>query len=83
MKLNEEQKKKVEKAIFALIKKPCQVCGSDKWSVNDVIFELREFNNGALILDDKQHIFPVIAANCSNCGNTILFNAIQLGLLEK
>lgn len=55
--------------------RPCPMCGKGKWSVNDKIFELREFNEGNLIVGGGP-IIPVIPIICESCGNTILINAI-------
>ena len=55
--------------------KPCPMCGNGKWSVNDKIFKLREFNEGNLIVGGGP-IIPIIPIICESCGNTLLINAI-------
>ena len=62
--------------------KTCPVCHSDKWSLGDQIFEIREFNEGNLIVDSGP-IFPVIPIVCDSCGNVVLLNAIKAGFLEN
>jgi len=52
----------------------CPVCGKGPWQANDRIFQLTEFNQGNLVLGGP--IVPVIPVTCSNCGNTVLVNAI-------
>ena len=59
--------------------KECPLCGENRWSVTDTVFELREYNGGAL---RPGPIIPVIPVTCANCGNTVLISAISTGLLE-
>lgn len=77
MQLNNEMKK----AAFGRIgsvwtkEKSCIICGQEKWSMSDKIFSLNQFG-----VNQKQNqIIPLIVLICSNCGNTISFNAITLG----
>ena len=84
MKLTEEQKNKVIEVLSDFLKRiPCNVCQGKEWILNDTIFELREFQGGNLVIGGKSSVFPVIAVVCKNCGNTLFFNAIQLGLIKK
>jgi len=53
----------------------CPLCGAQKWNVSDTVFELREFHQGDIIVGGAP-IAPVIPVTCSNCGNTVLVNAI-------
>lgn len=55
----------------------CQVCGTDSWLVLDKLYELREFSGGAILLGGA--VLPVLAAQCSNCGHLLFFNAIAAG----
>ena len=61
--------------------RPCAQCGAATWQVQDVIFELRGFSGGSLVLGGP--IIPLIPVTCSNCGNTILINAILAGAVER
>ena len=62
----------------------CPLCGGTEWTVTDKSFELREFNNGNLVLGGaKSSIVPVIPVTCSKCGNTVFINAIVANLLEE
>lgn len=83
MKLNEEQKNKAIDTLSSFLKTPCSVCESKDWILNDTIFELREFQGGGLVIGGKSSVFPVITVICKHCGNTLFFNAIQLGLIQK
>jgi RNase P subunit RPR2 len=62
--------------------RPCQMCGIGNWNVSDSIFELREYNNGDLIVGGGP-IMPVVPVTCDNCGNTVFVNAIRAGLIES
>lgn len=83
MKLIGEQKDKAISSLSNFLKSPCNVCTGKDWILNDTIFELREFQGGNLVVGGKASIFPVITVICSNCGNSLFFNAIQLGLIKK
>jgi hypothetical protein len=60
--------------------RPCQMCGVGNWNVNESTFELREFNEGPLVLGGP--IMPVVPVTCTNCGNTILVNAVVSGVVK-
>nr|WP_302696080.1 hypothetical protein [uncultured Romboutsia sp.] len=62
--------------------RPCNMCGTGNWLVSDKVFELREFNNGDLIIGAGP-ITPLVTITCSECGNTILINPIAIGILDK
>lgn len=74
------------KALLAKLNKtlkPCGACGSGKWKITDTVFELREFNQGGLVVGGGSQLLPVIALMCDVCGNTLLFNALILDLVER
>ena len=61
----------------------CPLCGGLEWSVSDRIFEMREYNGGNLVIGGANAmITPVIPVTCSNCGNTVLINALAAGVLK-
>jgi len=78
-------KKDSEKIISFLNEKwqgrPCPMCHVGKWSVQDKVFELREFHGGGLVIGGTP-IIPIIPVTCGNCGNTIFINAIMTGVVE-
>jgi hypothetical protein len=83
MKLTKEQQEKASEKLKPFFNRPCS-CSGQNWILNDKIFELREFNEGNLVIGGKNSsIFPVISVSCSKCGNTHFFNAILLGLIQK
>ena len=57
----------------------CPMCNGGPWNVQDSSFQLAEFNEGALVLGGP--LVPVIPVTCSNCGNTVLVNAIVAGVV--
>ena len=79
-------KKDSEKLIQLLKSKwqeqqPCPMCKKGEWSVQDKIFELREFRKEGLNVGSP--IMPVIPITCLNCGNTVLINALVSKILES
>lgn len=62
----------------------CPMCGGNQWNVPEKIFELREFNDGNLMIGGPNGaVLPVIPITCRNCGNTVFINALFAGLLEE
>ncbi len=60
----------------------CPMCNEKKWVVQDKVFELREFHEGDLVLGGTP-IIPIIPVTCQNCGNTILINALETGVVKS
>lgn len=60
--------------------KPCPMCGVGNWNVQDSTYQLLEFNQGSMVIGGP--VIPVIPVVCSNCGNTILVNAILAGVVK-
>jgi hypothetical protein len=56
----------------------CAVCAHSNWTLNDTVFEMREFHGPQTIIGSGA-IFPVVALSRNNCGNTHLLSAIRLG----
>jgi len=84
--MDEEKKANVEKVIQHLNQKwgsrPCPMCGSNSWNVSDKIYELREFQEGHLVIGNGP-IFPVIPVSCNNCGNSVMVNALLSGAIDR
>jgi hypothetical protein len=59
----------------------CPMCGVGSWNVQDSVFQLTEFNDGAVLVVGGPRI-PVIPITCANCGNTILVNGITAGAVK-
>jgi hypothetical protein len=62
--------------------RPCPMCGHAGWSIQDGVYELREFHEGGMVIGGGA-LVPVVPVICSNCGNTILVNAILTGIVER
>ena len=84
MKLTEEQRAKLIKKLEEVWPPPrtCSSCSKQNWSITDRIMELREFNQGSMVLGGDQTLIPTVVASCNSCGNTVVFNAILLGLID-
>lgn len=62
----------------------CPMCGGNNWNIEDKIFELREFNNGNLVIGGgNSSIIPLLAITCTTCGNTQLINALMCGAVDR
>lgn len=61
----------------------CPVCRQRHWNVMNAIIEAREFQNGNLILGGESAVVPYVSITCNRCGNSLLFNAIQLGIVQQ
>lgn len=83
MKLSEKQKTILLKKLKFLETTKCPLCGSKDWVVSNIVFELREFHGNRFVIGGKSAILPVISAACSKCSNTILLNALILGVVKK
>lgn len=58
----------------------CPLCSQVEWSLGDSVFRLSEFHiEGGLRLSGPS--VPVLPITCSNCGNTVLINALVSGIL--
>lgn len=83
MKLTPDQQKELIGKLNSLWKnqKICQVCQNNNWSVSDIVFELREYHGGGMVISGSG-ILPLISITCQNCGQTILMNAMSLGIIK-
>ena len=63
--------------------KPCQNCGEKSIVLQNQIYMLTEYRGAQIILGGATSLVPLLIANCTNCGNTILINAIHLGLINQ
>lgn len=61
----------------------CPMCSGKEWIVSEKAFELREFQDGNLVLGGESAITVVIPVTCKNCGNTVFINAIASGLMRE
>jgi hypothetical protein len=57
----------------------CPMCAKGPWEVQEKAFQLSEFHHGNLIVGGP--LIPVIPVTCTNCGHTVLVNAIISGAI--
>lgn len=85
MKLTEEQAKIfISHIVKASGGKPiiCPICGHNQWGVNNIVTEMREFQNGDFILGPGSAIMPFVSISCNNCAHTLFVNAIKAGIIH-
>lgn len=61
----------------------CPMCGTRQWQVDTKIYELREYNQGTLVIGGQSSIFPVVPIVCTNCGNTIFVNPMITKVIKE
>lgn len=85
MELNEELKKRLEKALY--IKEgattECPICHGIDWNADPFIFEYEDFQYAQNRSSVPERVYPIITAYCERCGYCISFNAIKLGLVDQ
>jgi hypothetical protein len=59
--------------------KNCSMCSKGPWEVQKKIFQLSEFHEGNLVVGGL--LIPVIPVTCTNCGHTVLVNALISGAI--
>jgi hypothetical protein len=62
--------------------KTCPVCRNTTWDTIDIVFELKGYESKSQP-STTPTIMPVVPVTCKTCGNTVLFNLISMGVLEK
>lgn len=62
--------------------RPCPMCAHASWTVQENVFELREYHGGNMVIGGSA-LVPVVPVTCSNCGNTVLINAIIAGVVDR
>ena len=83
MKLNNSRQKFISDRISTVWKgnRECPICISRTTWVIGTLVEVREFNEGNHC--SGAAITPLIQVECNNCGYTVLFNAIALGVVDS
>jgi len=59
----------------------CPMCHEGDWSVQDKVYELREYHGGDMVIGGSA-LIPVVPIICDNCGNIVLINGIIAGVVE-
>lgn len=81
MPLNHEQQQKALAHLNTKWKnKTCGVCEGNNWDIHPELYELRQFNQGNMVLGGP--LIPLLIVECTNCGNTISMNAIRAGVVS-
>ena len=85
MRLTKKQKQGIE-AFFSkrgTLPNECPICRKRAWVFTDGIFKLPELIGEKGMKLKESQVIPIFTVMCRNCGHTLLFNAIQLGILER
>lgn len=82
MELNDSEKNKINKWLDKYWKKEnrvCPVCSNNTWDLRDKIFEIPELPENNKLFGGV--MYPVIVLKCTTCTYTLLFNAIDMGIV--
>jgi hypothetical protein len=60
--------------------KRCPICSQSNWGVG-AVYELREYEDGNLVLGGNSGILPAFPVTCATCGHTYWFNALSAGII--
>ncbi len=60
--------------------RPCPLCDHEEWRIGPSVVQVP---TSALGLQTPPRINPCVAVVCGHCGNTVLLNAIIMGLLPE
>ncbi|HEY9157495.1 hypothetical protein [Candidatus Binatus sp.] len=60
--------------------RPCPLCNHEEWAIGPSFTQIPTSTPG---LQKPPRINPCVAVVCGHCGNTILLNAIIMGLLQS
>lgn len=84
MELTDEQLQKIIDTITGYIPNglSCPVCGKSHWNLSNLVMEVKEYEKDENLIGEKR-VTPFITLTCKNCSNTLFFNAIRLGIIEK
>lgn len=78
----QEQALKWLKEKADLNSRACEICQSKEWIlIEDLIMPLRFTKGGGILLGGA--CYPHVLITCNNCGNSKIFNAVKMGLLEE
>ncbi len=80
-KLSEEDTKKIISYLEEKWRgRPCPMCQSGAWSIQDSCFQLMAYHSGSFVIGGP--VIPLIPIICNNCSNTVLINAILSGVIK-
>jgi hypothetical protein len=83
MTLTTEQREKLVAFVKAKWKPPiqCNCCKENNWDIAHEVFQIIQFTPGGIALGGP--IVPLAPVTCTNCGNTILINALVADIVEQ
>lgn len=82
MKLSDKQQKALQTQLDDL-HIHCTVCGKDNFTLVDKVYELREFNEGNLIIGgSNSSVIPLVVLVCVHCGALVTLSAVKLGIFN-
>lgn len=81
MKLTDEQSDKLVSWVEEkwLGEKECPICKVASWGISNTLFELKSYGAGVITVGGP--LVPLAVVTCSNCGYSITFNALRIGIL--
>ena len=59
----------------------CALCGEESWTVLNQVWQLTEYRHSSPVPSGR--VIPLVAAQCTNCGNLRMANAITLGVIDR
>ena len=73
-----EQTDKINSWLQQKVKRlDCPCCGTNDWSFGDILMTMSEFN----VISQKGRGLPLLPVTCKNCAYTMMFAAIQIGIV--
>lgn len=61
--------------------KPCPMCGHIGWQLHDCVYEVKDFAGIGVFTVGQ--VAPVALVSCTDCGNTVMINAIAAKVVDK
>ena len=80
--MNEDQKRRLQTRLAGL-NNSCVICGHHGFTIADKLFELREFNEGNLVIGGDSAVLPAVILICDRCGAIQMMSALALGVLDN
>lgn len=63
--------------------KECAICGNTGWFMGEAVGEMKQMSSRSKWIPGNGPSYPMIVLSCENCGYTLLFNAIVLGVMDR
>ncbi|KAA8820489.1 hypothetical protein CSQ85_01510 [Bifidobacterium rousetti] len=60
----------------------CPICDGTEWTVGNVV-EVRQFEDGNIVLGGGSTLIPLVPISCSDCGYTFFINALKSGTIKR